>query len=325
MEDKGVPLNANITLNLEKGEYHDLIRPVRGSLTQTVSFVGDVVRESFDTSKHIIGISTEIKATHPVVVLLPNHKDRNNPDLHVLDSRKYSNRDSFNRTLKTRFEESLERTDESQEIRLAVCYGEHVIICDGINGVPYIFWTDFIRSEKGQAAPVTRNTPILVVTTGLGRVKAVYRLQRSILASHDLIRMPIRERSPEFVFPRQSVPFVSETRPAKRPPSRLKTISARDAVAMMTDKTVRTRKEQEYHTREYTTDNEIDVITGFTAQDDCILGPDDGLVMEDTIRVTEAVLAHVQHPSRTPPVLTASSIEQEYDAGADPFSRTEGQ
>jgi hypothetical protein len=118
------------------------------------------------------------------------------------------------------------------------------------------------------------------------------------------------------MFYRYSMPFVNESRPERTPPHRLKTISHRNAVALMTDQTVRTQGEQDYHTQELTTDGEVDHITGFMANDECILGPDDGSVHADPLRITEAVLAHVQQPAVTPPVLGSAD---EYDAGADPF------
>lgn len=311
MDDKGVPLNAAITLNLESGQQHVLIRPVRGAVTQRVNFSDPTVRESFDTSVHRILISEDIKHTHPVIVLFPNHKERDNPDLQVVDSRKFSSRDSFNRVLKTRFQDSL----EGQDVKMAVCYGEHVILCDGMTGTPYILWTEYIRSEKGRAAPITRNTPLIVNMDGLGIVKCIYRLQRAVFTSQDLLRMPITKKSPEFMFSRYSMPFVNESRPERTPQHRLKTISYRNAMALMTDQTVRTQGEHDYHTQELTTDGEMDAITGFMANDDCILGPDDGTVQEDPLRITQAVLAHVQNPSSTPPVLDSAD---EYDAGADP-------
>lgn len=317
MADEGVPLCAAITLNIESGQQNVLVRPVRGLLTQRVNFVDTMVRGSFNTSTNRILVSKEIKKNHPVIVLFPNYKDRDDGDMHIVKSSSFYSRDSFNRVLNQRFQDSLEHTEEAQDVRMAVCYGNHVVICEGMTGTPYILWADYLRSEGSSARTVLRDVPFIVNCNGLGVVKCIYRLVKDIHSPQDLLRMPITKKSPEILWYRDSMPFVNETRPERPAQLQLRTMSYRNTIAMMTDRSVQTQSEIDYHTREFTTDNEVmDDVTGFVVGDSSRIGTDDGLMTGDPMQINNMVLAHLQDPTTTPPILASAD---EYDQGADPF------
>lgn len=310
-----VPLSQGIILNIERGQQDVLTRPVRSFMTQSVDFSQPMVRGSFDTAVHYIKFSEDICKTHPVIVLFPNHDD---PNLQIVDSRTFSSRDSFNRTLNRRFKDSLEQVN-GNTVRMAVCYGEHVFICDGMTGTPYVLWAE-VKSIKGSTVLKTQNQPFVFNLNGMGPVKCIYRLVARVENENDLKCMPITKKSPRLIFTCENVPFVNETRPERNSPIQLKTISLKDATAMMTDLSVRSTQEQRYHLQEYTTDGEqsvdLDAITHFIANEECILGPDDGSVSADPLQLSQAIALHAKDPSITPPILDSTS---EYDQGEDPF------
>lgn len=326
----GVPLSAAIALTLETGAHMELLRNRRGAMRQSVDFANANVRGTFNTSRYSIMIADHIPASHPVVVLFPNHKERDDTAMQVVRSSDYRSRDAFNRTLRARLEASLEHTAEGQYTRMAVAYGEHVFVCEGITGTPYVLWAEYLKAVNYGNVPntVERHVPLIFNLNGTGRVKGIYALPRRVDSDQDLVRMPVTRHSPQLVFARARVPFVNESRPERAPPPAIPSMSLRQAVHLMTDLSKRPAAAHAFHLREasdvepsydaeilMSSDEgglDVDALTGFMTMGESAggSGPDDGAGTKDALGVQAAL----ENPGVTPTI-----SEDEYDRGADPF------
>ena len=315
-----VPLARSITLPLEAGTHMELLRAQRGGLVRRVDFANARVA-SYTTDRHSIYLSPHILASHPVVVLFPNHRERADPRMQVLRSDAYRSRDEFNRTLARRFEESLERTDEGQYTRLAVCYGPHIYICDGFTGTPYVLWAEHIKTERQGTVPNTlrASVPLVLNMDGQGRVKALYLLPEHVESQSDLQRVPITRWHVELLFDARSVPFVNEKRPPSQPHRRVPMQSRMHALASLRDLTKRGQRERAYHAREaaHSVDGEFSQGIEITLDYE-----DDGEPADDGIHDSDG------DPLGVVAALADSSggggggrgDVSEYDDGADPFT-----
>ena len=262
---------------------------------------------SYSTATHYIYFSQHIQHTHPVVALLPNHRDRYDPRMQVLRSSAYRSRDEFNRTLARRFAESLEHTSEGQYTRLAVCYGDHVFVCDGITGTPYVLWAARIKTEHFGTVPNTlrTNVPCILNMDGSGRVKGLYLLPERVECDADLQRVPITRHSVEFFYDAGKVPFVNETRPQRPEKRRVPTQSRRQALAMLSDLTKRNARAAVFHMQQAQSEDEefsrgVEITVDM---EDVTVTLQDGPEADDGLGVADPL-----------------GLNSEYDDGADPFA-----
>lgn len=306
MEPTKVLIAQGIELRIQSELLHELIRPVRGNMVQTVDFKESRVQGSWDVARHQILISSTIIHTHPVIVLFPNHKDRDNPAMRIVRSDSYFKRNSFNRELNRRLRDSLDHTDEAADIRVAVCYGEHVFLCHGLTGTVYVLWASHVHSMSN-GIPVPRvDQPFIFNYDGNGTAKGVFMLPPEVKNDTQLLRMPLTATSPAFRYEMADPPFVCEVRAQGRPPRSLQTMSYRRVIAAMTDMTRKqTMAARAYHV-DMTTDNEDDHDVRHQ-----------GVVDEaDALGIEEMVAHYEANPEQTPPIQMSGD---EIDDGIDPF------
>lgn len=309
MEPSNVPIDRGIELRLESELLHELIRPTRGNIVRTVDFAEEHVRGSWDVARHQILLSRKILHTHPVIVLFPNHKERDNPSMRIVRSDSYFKRNSFNRELNKRLRDSLDRTDEGGDIRVAVCYGEHCFLCSGLTGTIYVLWASRVLSVSNGVPTPHTNQPFIFNLDGKGVTKGLFMLPPKVADDAPLLRMPMTELSPTYHFKMSDPPFVCEVRAPSKPPRSLHTMSHRRVNAIMSD----TTRKQGVAARAYHVDMTTDNEEGESLE---------GVVDEvDALGIEEMVAHFSSHPDQTPPIQMSGD---EIDDGADPFAEREG-
>jgi hypothetical protein len=226
--------NTLIREKIDKGEFHELLSLRQGNLVQSVDFSDSLVRDGFILGDFHININTAIPPTNnDLVLLFPNNEK--NKRHQVLYTKGYSNPCRLNKRLNKFFKQSSDKTDEFADVKLAVCYGEHVIICKQITGTIYLLWAKYVVkvNQNGHATVPQQNVPLIVNFDGRASLKAVYILKKEITNDCDLDRLPVTDHSPIFTFDMRVPLFVCETRADKDIPqqnmAKLHTMSEKEA------------------------------------------------------------------------------------------------
>ncbi len=216
MKTAGVPLAPAIADKIDRCEQHKLLCHREGRMVQTVDFQHAFVRESFNSASYQIMLSDKIQnGGREVVCLFPNQEESRQ----VLRPKSYFRLSSLNKRINALFSTSLEQTEEGGNIKFAICYGNHVIICKGITGTVYLCWASHIcRINSGNVANTAfRNVPCILNLDGKMRFKAVYILKPDIRDESDLERIPITSKNPKLLFESKASLFVCEVRKQKQP------------------------------------------------------------------------------------------------------------
>lgn len=227
--------SALIREKIEKGEFHELLSFRQGNIVQTVDFSTLLVRDAFILGNFNIYLDNTIpkNQNNNLILLFPNNEK--NKRHRVLYAKDYSDPCTLNKYINEYFKESSDKTDEFSEIKLAVCYGNHVIVCKQITGTIYILWAKYIVkvSQQGHATIPQQNIPLILNFDGRASLKAVYILHAEITNDSDLDRLPITKESPAFTFDIKKPLFVCETRAKKDTPQespiKLQTFSKKEA------------------------------------------------------------------------------------------------
>lgn len=232
----GVPLNPFIAKKLADGSHLDLLIHKQHDIVQTVDFSTSTVRQVYSSNLYSIYFTSSPDKLRPVTVLFPNHKMENKQ---VLQSQNYTFLASFNKDLNDALEASLVSTDALGSIQLAVCYGKHIYICKAISGTVYVLWASDITRTNGAnvANTLYQKVPVLVNMDGQARVKAVFILKPVVSDESDLDRLPVTQTNPKLLFNKDKPLFVCEVKPQTFPndnDSKIKTVSRRDALAIVT-------------------------------------------------------------------------------------------
>lgn len=226
--------NTLIREKIDKGEFHELISLRQGNLVQSVDFSSALVRDGFILGDFYIHLSSTVPSTNnDLVLLFPNNEK--NKRHQVLYTKGYSDPCRLNKRLNKFFRQSSDKTDEFGDVKLAVSYGDHLIICKQITGTVYLLWAKYIvkANTNGHASVPQQNVPLIINFDGRASLKAVYILKKEITNDCDLDRLPVTDTSPVFTFDLRVPLFVCETRAEKDIPqqsvTKLHTMSEKDA------------------------------------------------------------------------------------------------
>jgi len=228
-------LHEEISSKIAKGDHLDLLYHRRGRMVQTVDFQQTLVTDAYLTGLYQMFLSSTIpKSSSEVVCLLPNNQKY--PDQQVIRSSKYgTNQMAFNKDLNASMEASLDSSDGMGRVKLAVCYGNHIYICNEISGTVYIVWATHInRTNSGNVAnTLYTNVPMIINMDGQAKLKAIFILKPTVADVSDLDRVPITAESPRLLFKRDSRIFVCEVYPdaVAIHKNEVRTMSHRDALA----------------------------------------------------------------------------------------------
>ncbi len=275
---------------LDSGNYLPLVTQRHGNRLQHVNFYNTLVTSAFQTGTYLIMIADAIlSGATPVTCVFPNAKRRGSQ---VVSSSSARNRDDFNRTINATLTESLAQTDAAGAIKLAVCYGDHVYICNEISDTVYIVWASHIvyTTARGNVANTTySNVPVLVNMDGKFRVKNVFILKARVTDSaYDCERVPITKRSPDMSWSMDATPWVCETPPPPPevvPKNVIRTMTYAAALAAATAKIKPIETRRDGMSVLQSIDAEDELSNGLTVelelsctptphQKECLMGPD---------------------------------------------------
>jgi len=228
-----VGLNPFISKKLDDGSHLDLLIHRQANLVQTVDFTSNTVRQVFSNNLYTIFLTSSINKNHHVVCLFPTHKSETKQ---VLYSQKFFALSSFNKSLNSALEESLD-----SQVKMAICYGNHIFICKGIVGTVYILWASHVTRTNAASVANTlfQNVPVLINMDGQARVRSVYILKANVTDESDLDRLPVTVENPKLLFNKDNPLFVCEVKPLdqRNPPSlkdTVTTLSKREAMMRVT-------------------------------------------------------------------------------------------
>lgn len=214
----GAALQGDIVQMLNDGRHVQLLKS--GDKTvKRVDFARAIVREQWNTCPYEIMWHTCIPPNaSDVVLLFPNHEQRNSVSKQVLYARKYWWLSSLNKEINRRLKASVPHTESAGSTRLAVCYGKHVFICEGIQGNAYLLWARYINRANHGNVPNTLfyDVPVLVNTNGRCVITGLYILRDQVQDDADLVRVPLTSESPKFLMPKSEDLFVCEVRETSR-------------------------------------------------------------------------------------------------------------
>lgn len=322
-----VPLAPIIRKAVNEGKLVELLQRARGDMLKRVRFSADrPAQEAFNAGRYTIlmthAIPTErvsllkTRRTQELIAILPNHSD---PKLQVMEMSDYSSLSDFNKELNARFRVSSESTTNLGKTRLAICYGNHIFVCEGITGTLYVVWTRFVNRANAGTIENTlfTNVPLLVKTNGDGPILALFVLKPKVIDETDLDLIPLSAQSPLLLSDRRYPIFVCETRRARKRPIRVETMAEQEAIQIVTSLVrghgaTRTNAfaQSVDHEEESPLDTEDDATSHF-AFHHTMHG-----VLEDPLRLGE--LDAPQPGQETPPALPSES-----DQGGDPFEDSE--
>lgn len=214
MKKKASSLSPTIEALVDRGEHLKLLCYREGRIVQTVEFQNAFVRESFNSASYQIMLSDKIMNGEELICLFPNHREDSRQ---VIRPKSFYRLSSLNKAINASFASSLEQTEEGGNVKFAVCYGNHVLICKGITGTIYLCWASHIcRVNSGNVANTAfRNVPCILNLDGQMRFKALYILKPDIRDESDLERIPITSRNPKLLFESSASLFVCEVRRQK--------------------------------------------------------------------------------------------------------------
>ncbi len=242
-------LSPEIASKIEAGSQLDLLYHQRGGIVQVVDFFSETVREVHISGAYQIMISSKILATkkQDVICLFPNHRVEKKQ---VVKASDYTYLSSLNKDINAAFSASLEKTDVSDRIKFAVCYGKHVFICKDISGTIYLAWASHInRTNIGNVAnTIYTNVPIILNLDGQARIKALFILKPVIRDEAELERVPITHSNPQLLYNKDQSIFVCEVRTERPTASLVKTVSRKEALAFVSatskSDTIRIKREK---------------------------------------------------------------------------------
>jgi hypothetical protein len=231
-ESAKIMLHPEIQRHLDKGEHLSLLINARGNMLQSVDFVAKFVPRTINLGYYQILLSDRI-GPQQVVCIFPNHRNDRQQVLAVQD---YKSLASFNKAFNRALQESLERTETAGTLKLAVCFGSHVIKCVGISGTVYLVWAQYVNmtTSGNMTALVNKDVPLLFNMDGEGRVKGLYMLKEKIKDPCDLERIPITEKNPQLMWEQQMEIFVCETKFTPVQEKTIVTTTRRSALARIT-------------------------------------------------------------------------------------------
>jgi hypothetical protein len=336
----GAPLSPYIVTHLENGSHLDLVirqhryAGTNGNAVHAVDFTRNQVPQVYQNNLYSLYLSSALpskRLLNEVACIFPNARD----SVAVVRSSSYTWLSSFNKAVNGALEASLHATDTTGNVKLAVCYGQHVFTCIGITGTVYIVWAEYInKTNPGRVAnTIYNNVPVLLNLDGQGRFKAAFILKavvRDATTSGDLDRLPITHNNPRILFPKDTPLFVCEAPLIPRPHADsaaaaaaanggLTFMSRSEALAQMSllSKPVVSGTNPFFSSVDYELDEdsvELEVSYRGGAGSD----PDGG-----TPRPVEMYMRDVnlgQEVSRTPPIVQS---EPEVDPPPDPFENKE--
>lgn len=227
-------LAAVIKSRLDDGTHLKMIKNgTRGPTTKRVDFANALVRETFNTGRYTMYLVHYAIPNQNIVVVFPNMVDVNKQVLRCDDYRDHA---SFNKELNARLSDSIEHTPEGGYTKMAVCYGQHVFICDGITGNAYIVWAEYVNktnTNRVQNTPYS-NVPLIVNTNGYGPIKGVFILKSTITDESELSRIPVVKTSPVLMMDKRYPIFVCEKRLTQRVVTPIETKSRQEALQELT-------------------------------------------------------------------------------------------
>lgn len=219
-----VVLNPIISKKLEEGSHLDLLIHRQANLVHTIDFTLNTVRQVFCNNLYTIFLTSSINKDHNLVCLFPNHKTENKQ---VLYSQKFYVLSSFNKSVNEALETSLEA-----DVKLAICYGNHIFLCKGLVGTVYLLWASHITRTNAASVANTlhQNVPVLINMDGQARVRSVFILKANVTEDADLDRLPVTVENPKLLFNKDIPLFVCEVKPLEQRTAP----SLRDMVQTMT-------------------------------------------------------------------------------------------
>lgn len=178
-----------------------------------------------------------VSATKDVVCLFPNHTNKNK---RILESKRYTSRDEFNKELNARFADSPEQTEQFKDHRLLILYGAHCFICSKLTGTVYILWAERvakINASNTSTIPYV-NVPIVFNLNRLNKIKCMYLLRPQIdNKPNDLALFPLTQGNPILMYNTGYNPFVCEERPDQLAKKKIHVISQEEAQVMVMQST----------------------------------------------------------------------------------------
>ena len=181
--------------------------------------------------------SKRVGESKDVVCLFPNHTNKNK---RILESKRYSSRDEFNKELNTRFKDSPEQTEQFKDHRLLILYGAHCFICSKLTGTVYILWAERvakINASNTSTIPYV-NVPIVFNLNSLNKIKSMYLLRPQIdNKPNDLALFPLTQGNPILMYNTGYNPFVCEERPDQLSKKKIHVISQEEAHVMVMQST----------------------------------------------------------------------------------------
>lgn len=221
----GAALHDDIQQMLNDGRHIQLLRS-SGATVKKVDFASAIVRELWNTCPYEIMWHTGIPSgAADVVCLFPNHEQRNSVRKQVLYAKRFWWLSSLNKEINRRLKASVTHDEAGGTTRLAVCYGRHVFICDGLQGNAYLLWARYINRANHGNVPNTLfyDVPVLVNTNGLCVITGLYILRDHVKDDADLVRVPLTQDSPKFLMPKDVDLFVCEVRKTRAHDSAVET------------------------------------------------------------------------------------------------------
>lgn len=316
-------LAPEIARKIEEGSQLSLLCHQRGGTLQIVDFLSEIVREAYITGTYQIMISPKILASakQDVVCLFPNHRVEKKQ---VIKASDYSYLSSLNKDINAAFSASLEKTDSSDRIKFAVCYGKHVFVCKDITGTVYLAWASHInRTNTGNVAnTIHTNVPIILNLDGQARFKALFILKPVIRDETELDRVPITRSNPQLLYNKDQSIFVCEVRTERPVASLIKTVSRKEALAFVSattkSDTVRIKREKNPFASSVDMEEDVGYMTdGRDVTFSYGSGPDVG-TPRSALYLREGGSTALRPVSVTPPI-----IRSDGECATDPFVEDE--
>jgi len=228
------PLKKELKELLTSGRHFEIFTHNHGRILQKVDFKNQVVTNGYNTGHYKIALTDKIYAGSEVACVIPNHPESDKQVMFIHD---YWTLESFHKELNARLKDSQYISDGVGTAQLAVCYGNHAYLCEGITGTAYVVWTSHIslrNRSSNVAATLTQNTPIIINKDGRQVYKGIYILPLVAQDEAQLSRIPFERGSPNILYSTKTNIFVCETRVLKTQKSKIKTMTAEQAKLFLT-------------------------------------------------------------------------------------------
>jgi hypothetical protein len=204
----GVKLHASITNNCGSGRYAELLE--NKQLTKRVKFstYQFVDEAQIPAAFEIDLVDSRISSDHPVVAIFPAHANEQ-----IVFSNSFSSQAKWNKRLNYLLKESEMR---GNEMRLAVCYGNCVYCCDGIQGTVYVAWARVKTTTDAGLPRLRENVPVIFNLTGMMTISSIFICKQDAPDQHSLARVPLDEHHVSIQMSPKNPIFVCETKPPQR-------------------------------------------------------------------------------------------------------------